>query len=102
MARACRNLACLLLRASEGLPDPIPLGIKTLRSPTAPAIPPRAHLPALDGLRGLAVLAVMFYHFNLIIDMTYAAFDGIPAALARSGWCGVDLFFVLSGFLITG
>jgi peptidoglycan/LPS O-acetylase OafA/YrhL len=70
-------------------------------SPTVSAIQPRAHLPALDGLRGLAVLAVMFYHFNLVLEQAYAL-GGFPAALARSGWCGVDLFFVLSGFLITG
>jgi peptidoglycan/LPS O-acetylase OafA/YrhL len=44
-------------------------------------------LPALDGLRALAVLAVVAYHLQF--------------SWARGGYLGVDLFFVLSGFLIT-
>ncbi len=61
----------------------------------------KKHLPALDGVRGLAVLLVLCY------DCLKLHNDGfIPTLIARkfaaSGWIGVDLFFVLSGFLITG
>jgi len=46
---------------------------------------PLGYRPELDGLRGLAVLGVMVFHSGLLVG----------------GWLGVDVFFALSGFLIT-
>jgi peptidoglycan/LPS O-acetylase OafA/YrhL len=59
------------------------------------------HLPALDGVRGLAILLVLLYHF---VGQTTATngFEAVVKWICSYGSLGVDLFFVLSGFLITG
>jgi peptidoglycan/LPS O-acetylase OafA/YrhL len=69
--------------------------------PAARAPVPGAHHPALDGLRGVAVLMVLGFHF-LHIDGEGGAGERALLSASRAGWAGVDLFFVLSGFLITG
>ena len=48
--------------------------------------PTLKHIRPLDGLRGVAIILVILFHYTWL----------------TSGWVGVQLFFVLSGFLITG
>lgn len=57
------------------------------REAAAPARPKSRYIPALDGLRTLAVVVVVLYHLNL--------------TWAQGGLLGVTVFFVLSGYLIT-
>jgi peptidoglycan/LPS O-acetylase OafA/YrhL len=55
---------------------------------------------ALDGLRGIACLFVLLHHCNRPSPGSWSA--RLYIEVANAGWAGVDLFFVLSGFLITG
>ena len=59
------------------------------------------HIPGLDGLRGLAILMVMLMHFT-DHQQTNSSLVQVLNRILGCGWIGVDLFFVLSGFLITG
>jgi peptidoglycan/LPS O-acetylase OafA/YrhL len=73
-----------------------------LASPTTATAPaPGAHLPARVGLRGVAVLLGLGFHF-LHLDGEGGTLERTLLAVTRTGWAGVDLFFVLSGFLISG
>lgn len=57
-------------------------------------------LPLLDGLRGLAILLVLLRHGTLPFDDIFQHQHSHLWIFIRNGWLGVDLFFVLSGFLI--
>jgi peptidoglycan/LPS O-acetylase OafA/YrhL len=61
----------------------------------------RGHMPALDGVRGLAILMVLMLHFIGDASPT-TVFEAAIIRVCGFGMFGVDLFFVLSGFLITG
>ena len=69
-------------------------GAKAIRM--APEI---EHDRALDGLRGIAIVLVLLMH-SVWLEPTRALWGAVNAT-AEAGWIGVDLFFVLSGFLIT-
>jgi peptidoglycan/LPS O-acetylase OafA/YrhL len=70
--------------------------------------PGQVHIRALDGIRGLAISLVLLYHgwtFRGTADSGAAIAGDVGAAIDQVrviGWAGVDVFFVLSGFLITG
>lgn len=59
---------------------------------------------SLDGIRGIAIGLVIVHHaFQQIkVQPTDSAFATVISWFATSGWIGVDLFFALSGYLITG
>jgi peptidoglycan/LPS O-acetylase OafA/YrhL len=83
----------------------MPIAQKPLHNPELGPAPPTAdaarpawlpaYIPELDGLRGVAVLAVVIYHCHPLLAGSWIDYA------SRWGWAGVNLFFVLSGFLIT-
>lgn len=62
------------------------LAFKVLPTCTEPAFPRLPYRPEVDGLRAIAIIPVVLFHFEC----------GFPG-----GFAGVDVFFVISGFLIT-
>src|SRR4051812_38390961 len=91
-----------------------PAAIVEADAPTAPAVLDyeapetpadrlllKGHVPALDGLRGFAILLVLLLHFTPMGEAS-TKIGAIGKWIASAGGIGVDLFFVLSGFLITG
>jgi len=83
--------------------EPASLAIRRTHVSGPGPVPPPSRLPALDGVRGLALLLVFAYHVVLFTGFEAAGPVGrAVVTVARHGWLGVDLFFVLSGRLAAG
>lgn len=88
----------------QDLPPPAPAGhpaSSRQEAPSGPANDKGSRLLVLDGLRALAICLVLFHHYSQKMGNTGLG-DQFFFNLSNSAWIGVDLFFVLSGFLITG
>lgn len=59
-------------------------------------------IPEVDGLRGIAILLVLTFHFVTAIGAPHHPIWNVVTSACSLFWSGVDLFFVLSGFLIAG
>jgi peptidoglycan/LPS O-acetylase OafA/YrhL len=63
----------------------------------------RPYMPELDSVRGIAILLVLFFHgIAPPLNGELSGSGKFIVAISQYGWFGVNLFFVLSGFLITG
>ncbi len=69
--------------------------------PSAGTLALPREMPSLDGVRGIAILLVLAHQFDPSRGAT-GALDHLAHVALNLGWIGVQLFFVLSGFLITG
>ena len=63
----------------------------------ANSLQPSTYRYDIDGLKGIAILAVVFYHVYVLTQSAYL----VDLSFIESGFLGVDVFFVISGFLIT-
>lgn len=86
---------------SDGLPPEVPkASAKTAANQDNPG--GFAHMPALDGVRGTAILFVLFHHLFWSNTAAAHGFLAVFADIQASSYAGVNLFFALSGFLISG
>lgn len=76
-----------------------------IRSKSVSAAAPRdslKHIDSLDGVRGIAIILVLIFHLLASNPQTGSRIVNFIVGFRGMGWAGVDLFFCLSGFLITG
>jgi peptidoglycan/LPS O-acetylase OafA/YrhL len=87
---------------NEHTADVLELRRETANDARAPrASKTHKHLPALDGVRGLAVLLVFLIHYGGGAKSSNFLLHTVGVSV-QAGWSGVTLFFILSGFLISG
>jgi hypothetical protein len=80
-----------------GLAAPMPVTVPTRTSDTAKV----GRIQSIDGLRGIAALLVVLFHLHLAVSRTATEWLWFPIDwIARNGDKGVDIFFVISGFVI--
>jgi len=72
------------------------------RLPTSPRGDDGTRFTLIDGLRGIAALSVLLFHYHHAIEGRpgFALFPGAASAVLSKGWLGVEIFFVISGFVI--
>lgn len=91
------SVTLLRRSTSHGLPQG---DLLSNRNPAAQS--QSGHYPALDGVRGIAVLIVIVHNSAWIAGESQQFFLKLVGAITSTGWIGVQIFFALSGFLITG
>jgi peptidoglycan/LPS O-acetylase OafA/YrhL len=83
-------------------PEAIVVPLIVVKREFRPERPEPKHLPALDGIRGMAILLVILHHALHGWGPAQSLPERLVQRVLSHCWVGVDLFFVLSGFLITG
>jgi len=71
-------------------------------TPGGRPVEPTGRIDALDGLRAVAIVLVIARHCALVLPWPGTTLAILVRRVMDTGWIGVDIFFVLSGFLITG
>lgn len=68
---------------------------------SATQAPPNLRIPEINGLRGLAIVAVVWHHLTVALALHAPMIFGVSSGLLLlNGWTGVNLFFMLSGFVL--
>src|SRR5690606_25167207 len=99
----CCAVAERVGREVAGPPSPRRLRARPMTAaPSALPLRDADRVPALDGVRGIAIVLVLLMHgmfFGMPIKGGPNPLGTTYMQYATLGWCGVDVFFVLSGFL---